>query len=111
MSWEDAIFSAAQVCFSVSLIGMVRATAKPPLWSAAMYAGWVWAITVADIGLGLPFATVTAAASAVLWTLLAVQSARTKNHLTPDLNPDCEFCAKWGVPCFGGEYHRSASQA
>ena len=75
-SWEDVIFTAGQVCFGVSLLGMLRSAQKPPMWSAAMYAFWVWAFTAADINLGLPLATVTAAINAAMWTWLAWQAWR-----------------------------------
>ncbi len=74
MKWEDLIFTAAQVCFGVSLLGMLRSEHKPPTWSAAMYSFWVWAITAADIGLTLPLATATAAINAAMWTALTWQS-------------------------------------
>ena len=77
-SWEDVIFTAGQVCFGVSLLGMLRSAHKPPAWSAAMYAFWVWAFTAADISLGLPLATVTAAINAAMWTWLAWQAWHTR---------------------------------
>ena len=33
----------------------------------------------------------------------------SKNLILSDSEPECKFCAKWGVPCFGGEYHGAPS--
>jgi len=35
------------------------------------------------------------------WLYWRGWNRRTKNLIPRDSNPECEFCAKWGVECYG----------
>ena len=74
MSWQDLVFSVGGVFFLVSIMGAILSpTQKPPRFSCALTAFWLWAFVVTYASLDLWFSFYVGVLSASGWTLLFFQ--------------------------------------
>lgn len=76
MSWQDLVFAVASITFSLALIPAMFSRSKPPRSTCLLTAIPLWAFVPTEWSLGLRYATVTGAVTALFWTILLFQRRR-----------------------------------
>ncbi len=68
--WQDYVFAAGSVLFSLSLLPSFRGNNRPAVSTCLQTGGVLLAYVVADLTLGLIYAGFTTLTTAVIWLLL-----------------------------------------
>lgn len=73
MIWQDIVIAVGSVCFSIALLPMLRQVAdRPPVFTAALTAFWLYVYVLAFGTLGLWYSAITGGVNAVLWTTIGI---------------------------------------
>ena len=74
MPWQDLIFSVGAIAFSISMMGSILSkTQKPPRFSCALTAFFLWLYLAVYASYGLWFSSAMGVFSASGWTILVFQ--------------------------------------
>lgn len=68
--WQDYVFAVGSVLFSLSLLPSFKANNKPAVSTCLMTGLILLAYVVADLSLGLIYASFTTLTTAVIWLIL-----------------------------------------
>lgn len=69
-------FGMGSVCFALALLPAVARRESPPLSTCLLTAFWLWVFAACYWSLGYTFSLVADGATALLWTVLALQHVR-----------------------------------
>jgi hypothetical protein len=81
MEWQDVVLAIGSLSFSVALVPTIRGASKPALLTSLLTGGWLAVFTVVYATLGLWFASISSAVTAVMWFVLAAQVVRQRAHI------------------------------
>lgn len=76
--WQDYVFLIGGIIADIALVPMIFHKNKPPLTTSIPTAVIIIAYCFSYATLNLYFATFIAATTGVIWTILAIQKARSK---------------------------------
>ena len=81
--WQDYALAIGQWIMAISLIPMLFAKEKPPLWTSVPTSVILFVFGFTYFTLSLWWATVSGISAGILWLILVVQKYRGKNNTDP----------------------------